>query len=386
MERVIVDKAGESSIASGHVWVFSNEVRERPAGLSAGELVEVHREKGGFLGIGYINPKSLIMVRMLTRQHVAVDQGFFERRISNALKLREGRFEGSFRVVNAESDFLPGLIIDKYEDALAIQLLTCGMEMQKEKVLGAAERVLSPRAMVLRNESPVRQDEGLPQHTQLVKGSVEQEMTIQAGPLRFLVDLLTGQKTGFYFDQRENRLLTKEFADRATVLDCFSYTCAFGLYALHFGARRASFVDSSARALELGEENMKINRLSGGEFIKADVFDFLKTSDQQYDLVILDPPSFIKSRKKVKEGEKGYIDLHKKALRRLAHGAHLFTFSCSHHMKRQRLRDVVRIAAYGRDDVYLLRELSQSPDHPVVLTIPETEYLKGLILRVERRY
>ncbi|HME44810.1 MAG TPA: class I SAM-dependent rRNA methyltransferase [Syntrophorhabdales bacterium] len=385
MERVVVDKAGENSVASGHVWIFSNEVRERPDGLSAGELVEIYTEKGGFLGIGYINPRSLIMVRMLTRQRIAVDQEFFERRISRALKLREGRFQGSFRVVNAESDFLPGLVIDKYEDALAIQLLTCGMEMQKEMVLGAAERVLSPETMVLRNESPARQEEGLPQYTQLVKGSVEPEMTIQVGPLRFLVDLMAGQKTGFYFDQRENRLLVGEFADGATVLDCFSYTCAFGLYALHFGARSATFVDTSSRALELGQENMRINRLSGGEFIKGDVFDFLKASDREYDLVILDPPSFIKSRKKLKEGERGYIDLHKKAMRRLAAGAHLFTFSCSHHMKRQRLRDVVRIAAYGKADIYLLAELSQSVDHPVILTIPETEYLKGLILRVEKR-
>ena len=218
MERVTVDKAGENTIASGHLWVFSNEVRERPDGLSAGELVEVHSEKGGFLGIGYINPKSLIMIRMLSRQQVEVDQEFFERRISNALKLREGRFEGSFRVVNAESDFLPGLIVDKYEDVLAIQLLTWGMEREKEMVLAAAERVLSPKTVVFRNESPSRQEEGLSQYTELVKGSVEQGMTIQVGPLRFLVDLMTGQKTGYYFDQRENRLLTKEFAAGAAVL------------------------------------------------------------------------------------------------------------------------------------------------------------------------
>ena len=385
MERVIVDKAGEETIASGHLWVFSNEVRERPADLPAGELVEVHREKGGFLGIGYINPKSLIMIRMLTRQPVAIDQGFFERRISKALKMREGHFEGSFRVVNAESDFLPGVIVDKYEDAVAIQLLTCGMEIQKETVLAAVERMLSPKAVVLRNESPSRQEEGLSQYTELIKGSVEQGMTIRVGPLRFLVDLMAGQKTGFYFDQRENRLLTKEFAAGAAVLDCFSYTCAFGIYALHFGARSATFVDSSAKALELGRENMRINRLSGGEFIRGDVVDFLKASGQEYDLMILDPPSFIKSRKKIKEGEKGYIDLHKKALRRLADGAHLFTFSCSHHMKRPRFRDVMRIAAYGKADVYLLRELFQCLDHPMLLTIPETEYLKGLILRVAKR-
>lgn len=385
MEHVIIDKNGENTIASGHLWVFSNEVRERPHGLTAGELVELYSEKRGFLGIGYINPNSLIMIRMLSRQRVAVDQKFFETKISKALRLREGYSEGSFRVVNAESDFLPGLILDKYEDAIAIQLLTWGMERQKEIIVAAAERVLAPKAIVLRNESPSRQDEGLPQYTELVKGAIDRETTIRVGPLRFVVDIMSGQKTGFYFDQRENRLLTREFAPGATVLDCFSYTCAFGLHALYFGARSATFVDSSAKALEIGRENMRINKLSGGEFVRGDVFDFLKMSDEEYSLVILDPPSFIKSKKKMKEGEKGYIDLHKKALRRLNDGGHVFTFSCSHHMKRQRFRDVVRIAAYGRADVYLLRELSQDIDHPVVLTIPETEYLKGLILRVEKR-
>lgn len=385
MERVVVDKSGENTITSGHLWIFSNEVRERPAGLPEGELVEVHSEKGRFLGIGYVNPKSLMMIRMLTTRRVPIDQAFFVTRISRALRLREAAFEGSFRVVNAESDFLPGLIIDKYEDALGIQLLTWGMEREKETVLAAAEQVLSPKTIVLRNESPSRQEEGLPQYTQLVKGDVEQGMTIRVGPLRFLVDLMAGQKTGFYFDQTQNRYLTREFAAGAILLDCFSYSCAFGLYALYFGARRATFVDSSSKALELGRENMRINKLSGGEFIRGDVFEFLKASDQEYDLMILDPPSFIKSKKKVREGEKGYIDLHKKALRRLADGAHLFTFSCSHHMKKQRFRDVVRLASYGRADLYLLRELSQSPDHPVLLNIPETEYLKGLIVRVEKR-
>ena len=385
MERVVVDKAAENSLASGHLWIFSNEVQERPQHLPAGELVEVHGARGAFLGIGYINPKSLIMVRILTRRRIAVDEAFFAKRISNALKWREGRFGGSFRIVNAESDFLPGLIIDKYEDALAIQMLTWGMEQQKETIIAASERVLSPKAIVLRNESPAREDEGLPHQTQVVKGDLKQETIVKMGPLRFLVDLISGHKTGFYFDQRENRLLTKEFASDAAVLDCFSYTGAFGVHALFYGARRATFVDSSARALELARENLRINKLSGGEFIKADVFDFLKSGVNEYDLVILDPPSFIKSKKKVKEGEKGYIDLHKKALRRLAQGGSLFTFSCSHHMKRQRFRDLLRIAAYAKADVYLVRELTQSPDHPVMLTIPETEYLKGLILRVLRR-
>jgi 23S rRNA (cytosine1962-C5)-methyltransferase len=385
MERVIVDKNGETTIASGHLWVFSNEVRERASHLAEGELVEVYSEKREFLGIGYINPHSLIMIRMLSRQQLPVDQTFFETKIGNALRLRRCCSEESFRVVNAESDFLPGLIVDKYEDAVAIQLSTWGMERQKEIIITAVERLLSPKSIVLRNESPSRQEEGLPQYTQLIKGNIDQEIIIRTGPLRFLVDLMSGQKTGFYFDQRENRLLTREFAAGATVLDCFSYTCAFGLHALYFGARSATFVDSSAKALDIGRENMRINKLSGGQFIRADVFEFLRASDDEYSLMILDPPSFIKSRKKVKEGEKGYIDLHKKALKRLTDGGHVFTFSCSHHMKRQRFRDVVRIAAYGRADVFLLRELSQGLDHPVVLTIPETEYLKGLIVRIAKR-
>jgi len=176
-----------------------------------------------------------------------------------------------------------------------------------------------------------------------------------------------------------------DFAPGKKVLDCFCYTGAFGLYALHFGAGSVTFVDASAQALELCRENMKLNHLKGGEFVKGDGFDFMKNSSDQYDLIVLDPPSFIKSKKKLKEGEKGYIDLNKKALRRLSQDGHLFTFSCSHNMRRSRFKDVVRIAAYGTADIYLVRELSQAGDHPVLLTIPETDYLKGLVLRVRKR-
>ena len=284
-----------------------------------------------------------------------------------------------------ESDFLPGLVIDKYEECIVLQSLTAGMERHLETIVEAAQQVLMPGAVVLRNDSPVREEEGLPQYTETLKGDVADGALIRVGPLTFKVDVLGGHKSGFYFDQRENRLLTRDYAGGASVLDCFSYTCGFGLHALYYGARSATFVDSSAKALELGQENMRMNNLSGGEFIRADVFEFLKGSDRLYDLAILDPPSFIKSKKKVKEGEKGYIDLHKKALRRVGENGHLFTFSCSHHMRRQRFRDILRIAAYGHADLYLLRELSQDLDHPVLLTMPETEYLKGLILRVHKR-
>lgn len=385
MERVVIGRDGENSVISGHLWVFSNEVLEKPAGVSPGDLVEVYGQKGRFLGVGYINPRSLICLRLLARERTTIDREFFERRIRDALRLREGRFEGSFRIVNTESDFLPGLVIDKYEECIVLQFLTAGMERKREAIIEAVEQVLSPKAVVLRSDSPAREEEGLPQYKETIKGSVADGVIIRVGPLKFRTDVLEGHKTGFYFDQRENRFLLEGYARGASVLDCFSYTGAFGLYALLFGAHSVTFVDSSARSIDLCRENMKLNSLSGGEFVKSDVFDFLKTTEKTFDLAILDPPSFIKTKKKIKEGEKGYIDLHKKALRRLADNGYLFTFSCSHHMKRSRFRDIARIAAYGAADIYLLRELSQAADHPVLLTIPETEYLKGLVLRVQRR-
>jgi 23S rRNA (cytosine1962-C5)-methyltransferase len=259
------------------------------------------------------------------------------------------------------------------------------MEGLKSVILGSLKSVFDPRAIVVRNDSPSRKEEGLPLYVEVGHGEVEKEKVITVGPLRFLVDIMSGHKTGFYFDQRENRLLMSGYAQGRTVLDCFSYTGGFGLHALHAGARSVTFVDASSQALDLCRENVRLNGLAGGRFVKADAFDFMKNSPDFYDLVVVDPPSFIKSKKKLKEGERGYIDLNKKALRRVVSDGHLFTFSCSHNMKRSRFRDLLRIAAYGTADLYLLEELGQAGDHPVLLTIPETDYLKGLVLRVKKR-
>jgi 23S rRNA (cytosine1962-C5)-methyltransferase len=385
VEQVQVDKGGEEAVVSGHLWVFSNQIRQRPAGLPDGELVDVLSEKGRYLGTGYHNAKSLIAVRLLSREKTTIDEAFFSRKIDDALRLRAPRYTGSFRVVNSESDFLPGLVIDTYEGQVVVQLLTCGMERQKEKVLAAVRETLAPRAVVFRNDGAGRKDEGLPQYVEVAEGSVDRHAVIQVGPLRFLVDILSGHKTGFYFDQRDNRMLMEAFASGRNMLDLFSYTGGFGLHALYFGARSATFVDASAAALDICRENVQLNKLTGATFVRADGFDFLKQTGERFDLMVLDPPSFIKSRKKIKEGEKGYIDLHKKALRALADGGTLFTFSCSYHMKRPRFRDIVRIAAYGLADIYLVGELTQAGDHPVLLTIPETDYLKGLIVRAQKR-
>lgn len=385
MERIEVDKGGEESIVSGHLWVFSNQIKSHALSVPEGELVEVTSEKGRFLGIGTYNRHSLITVRLLSRDRAVIDEAFFKGRMEDALKARAGCYGESFRAVNSESDFLPGLIVDKYEGQVVVQMLSAGMERQRDSIVGAVKRVFSPHAIVIRNDSTSRKDEGLAQYVEVAEGVVDRQAVITVGPLRFLTDILSGHKTGFYFDQRENRLSMKEFAPGRRVLDVFSYTGGFGLHALYFGARSVTFVDASSQALEICKENCKLNGLKGAGFVRSDGFDFLKSSGEEYDLIILDPPSFIKSRKKIKEGEKGYIDLNKKALRRLSDGGVLFTFSCSYHMKRARFRDIMRIAAYGTADLFLVREMSQAGDHPIVLTIPETDYLKGLILRVRKR-
>ena len=385
MERVGISKAAEESIQSGHVWVFSNEVVERPQGLQAGDLVHVTGERDRLLGVGYINPNSLIMIRLLSRKDRPIDEDFFGFRIGEALALRGSRFGNSFRVVNSESDFLPGLIIDKYDDYLAVQILTYGMERFKETIIAALKRVFQTKAIILRNDSPYRTEEGLPLYTEVADGSIDGQVTIRVGDLQFLVDLLSGHKTGFYFDQRESRTFLKEIVSGARVLDLFSYTCGFGLSARLWGAQSVTCVDTSESALHMGRRNMEMNGLNGIEFVRQDGFDFLRQTGKSYDVIILDPPSFIKSRKKLREGEKGYIDLNKRALRKINDNGYLLTFSCSHHMKKSRFREIVRVAAYGHADLYLVKEMSQSADHPIVLGIPETEYLKGLVLKVKKR-
>jgi 23S rRNA (cytosine1962-C5)-methyltransferase len=360
-------------------------VVERSKGLAGGDLVRVMGQRDNFMGVGYINPKSLITIRLLSRQDVPIDQEFFERRIREALKLRGSEFGNSFRAVNSESDFLPGLIIDKYEDYLTVQILTYGMERFSQTILASLKRIFAAKAIVLRNDNPYRTEEGLPLYTEVAEGSLDGQVTVRVGGLQVLVDLLSGHKTGFYFDQRDNRIALKEVASGARVLDLFSYTCGFGLTACLCGAKSVTCVDTSESALAIGLRNMELNGLQGVEFVRYDCFDFLKQTENSYDIIIVDPPSFIKSGKKVREGERGYIDLNRRALRKLDDNGYLLTFSCSYHMKKGRFRDIVRVAAYGHADLHLVKELSQAADHPIMLNIPETEYLKGLMLRVRKR-
>lgn len=386
MDKVLLNRTGR--ISSGHLWVFSNELASNPKDFEPGSLVEVYDKKGGFHGIGYINPHSLISVRLLTREREAIDAAFFHKRIQDAIDYRT-RFltnSDSFRVVFSEGDFLPGLIADKYSDCLSVQLLTLGMDKMRDLVLEALDKILSPSVIVLRNDSKSRTLEGLPLEKAVIKGDADHCPIIHEGGLALEVDLLSGQKTGFFLDQRENRAAFARFVGGGRGLDLFCYSGAWGLPLAKKGAN-VTFVDGSAAAIAITRRNSGLNDLSGScDFVEADVFDFLRreiTSGSSYDFMVLDPPAFVKSKSKIKEGLRGYKELNTLAMKLIGKGGVLATASCSYHIEKSVFAEMLQSAARDAGKHPRLLEFrSQGIDHPVLLSVPETEYLKCAFLEL----
>ena len=395
MERIIVAKA--KRLLAGHQWVFSNELAQSPARFAPGQLVELYDNKDNFLGTGYVNPRSLISVRVLTREREEIDAEFFRKRMLAAAGFRERFFvkgANAFRLIFSESDRLPGLIVDKYNDVLSVQMLTAGMEAMKETVLESLDSLFSPRAIVLRNDSRMRTLEGLPLHKEVVKGELEPLPVIEEAGVMFEVDPLGGQKTGFFLDQRENRAALRDLVRGGEGLDLFSYAGGWGVHLAYAGAHNVTCVDESEKALAMAQRNAQLNGLAGKmEFMKADVFDFLKervkegegNKNEKYDFIVLDPPAFVKSGKKLKEAIKAYTLLNGMCMRLLKPGGLLATSSCSWHLGQQDFLDMLRDAAHkqaaGRK-INLLELRFQGRDHPVLLAMPETGYLKCAFLVV----
>jgi len=377
-------------LLSGHLWVFSNELVGSPKGFSPGEAVEVHGPKDEFLGVGYINPQSLIAVRILTREKEEIGRDFFRRRIVDALHMRE-RFlknKNAYRAVYSEGDFLPGLIVDKFDGALSVQFLTAGIEAQKDTLISILDEVFDPGLIVLRNDSRVRTLEGLPLYKEVVKGTLESLPLINEDGVRFEANPYEGQKTGFFLDQAENRAALKELINGGEGLDLFSYSGAWAMHLASKGARVAC-VDESERALNEGRRNAELNGLSERiHFLKSDVFLFLEKELAQkkgaYDFIVLDPPAFVKSARKLKEAVKAYRTLNARCMGLLRRGGLLATSSCSYHLSREMFLDMLRAAAKdaGRG-ARLLALRSQGRDHPVLLSMPETEYLKCAFLIID---
>ena len=387
MKTVKLKKKEDRRILRGHPWVFSNELDRSPAECTPGEIVDVLDNTGRFIGRGTINPHSLIAVRLLTRKPEEINRDFFRKRIAAARSLRTRLgFGDSFRAIFSEGDDLPGLIVDKYAGTLVVQSSTAGIDGMLNEILAALQEEYAPTAIVLRNDTASREIEGLARETRVVHGTVSGPVTFEESGIKYRVDVLEGQKTGFFFDQRENRLALKEYVQGRRTLDCFCYVGAWALSAARFGAAEVIGLDSSEKAIALAAENAALNGLAA-QFKKADVFEELRVLEKQrerFGCIILDPPAFVKSRAKVREALKGYKEINLRAMKLLEPDGVLVTCSCSHHIDQELFREMLIDAAYsaGRQ-AKLLEMRSQARDHPALLAARETQYLKCAILTMD---
>jgi 23S rRNA (cytosine1962-C5)-methyltransferase len=387
MRRIVLAPGRDGPVRRGHPWIFSRAIAEGLSDAEPGEPVRVVAAGGAFVGVGYANPRTTIAVRICALEDTALDAAFVRRRVSAALALRRTLLPSAtaYRVVNGEGDGLPGIVVDRYGDVLVCQVLTAGAARLVPLLTEVLQELLAPRSIVERSEGGVRAEEGLPGERRLLAGvDPEVPLVIDEGDMRFLVDVLHGQKTGFFLDQRETRALVRRLSAGRRVLNAFAYTGAFSVAAARGGAVEVVSVDSSAPALELARQAWRANGLpeAQGRFVAADVFEFLRTEREPFDLVILDPPPFVRRRRDLVSGLRGYKDVNLQAFRRLAPGGWLVTCSCSQHVGRDAFRDVVASAAAdaGRPAT-LVAEAGHPADHPVALAHPEGEYLKILLLR-----
>lgn len=388
-KSVTLKKNEHHRIVSGHLWAFSNEIAATGGEPGPGDLVRLLSSSGQFLGIGTYNPHSLIAVRLLTRTDEEIGFQYFRKRIETALALRRKLYANSetFRLVHGESDFLPGLVIDKYNDLLTVQTFSCGMDRRLTLICDVLESVVHPRGIVERNESAARSLESLESRKGVLRGEAG-PVTISEFGLKYEVDLLEGQKTGFFLDQRENRRSIRRYATGGSVLDCFCNDGGFALNAAFAGASEVLGVDISDPAIGRARRNSTLNSLQERvRFETSDGFDFLPACADRgssFDLVILDPPSFTKSKRTVSSGVRGYRQIHLAAFRLLKPGGILATASCSHHLYDDKFLEIVADAAQksGRR-MTLLEWRGAAPDHPVLPAMPETRYLKFGIFSVE---
>jgi 23S rRNA (cytosine1962-C5)-methyltransferase len=382
-------KGREKPVLNGHPWIFSGAIEKTEAESESAGIADVFDHRGNWLARGLYNPKSQIRVRVLAWEKEEIDAGFFSRRFSQAAALRERLLSpatDSYRLVNGEGDFLPGLIVDRYGEFLVSQFFTAGIDAFKAVVVQTLATLFKPRGIYDHSEGGVRDEEGLPPSVGVLAGEEPPELIrIQENGINFLVDLRKGQKTGFFLDQRDNRALLSSLARGARVLNCFAYTGSFSAYALKAGANRVVSVESSRPALELARQSFALNDFPVGEgdLLRADAFSYLKNSAEAFDIIVLDPPSLAPKRGDVEAAAGGYKFLNLHALRLLEPGGLLLTFCCSQHVSIDLFQKIVFGAAVdaGRR-VQVVKRLGHAPDHPVSLHHLEGEYLKGLLLKV----
>ena len=389
--RVLRLKRGEERrLAAGHLWVFSNEIdteRTPLAAFTPGAIAQLRSHRDAFLGYAYVNPHALICARILSREAAQpVSAELIERRLTAALALRESLGDARYcRWVFGESDLLPGLVLDRYGEIVVGQIATAGMEALRESIEAAVRQTVNPRALIWKNDSAARDLEELPHLVQAAFGEIAAEVGVVEGGLTFSAPLIEGQKTGWFYDQSANRArLSRYIAAGARVLDVCSYVGAWAVTALRQGAARACCVDSSPKALEYAASNARRNGTSV-EALRADAFDALKAlgaQGERFDVIVLDPPAFIKRKKDIPQGQAAYRKLNQLALELLTEGGLLVSCSCSYHLAPEELLAAIQAAArHSGHFVQILERAGQSPDHPLHPAIPETRYLKAFFCR-----
>lgn len=373
-----------SRIFHGHDWVYASEIKKSFGNPQPGEVISLKDFKDKPLGSAIYNPRSQIVARRFSRRKQDLDRSFFLRRLQLAFTLRERLPVDPTlcRLAWSESDGLPGLIVDRYRSHLVVQTLTLAMDQRIELITGVLQELLTPDSIVVRNDSPMRKAEGLESANLVAHGENPDPVMLETGGLHLEATLLAGQKTGLYLDQLNTYDRIASLAPGKRVLDCFSNQGGFGLACARAGAASVTCVDISAEAIAAVRRNAELNDLKT-ETVEANAFDYLRSCDEQFDLIILDPPSFTRSKKALGDAMRGYKEIHLRALKLLDHDGYLATFSCSHHVSRELFLNNVRDAAVdAHRTLRLVESFTQRADHPILPTIPETEYLKGFCFQL----
>jgi 23S rRNA (cytosine1962-C5)-methyltransferase len=381
---VVISTRGVERLRLGHPWVYRSDVRSAQA--EAGAIVRVMDERGRFHGRAFYSDKSQIAVRLLTRENVPVDRAFFTERLRRAAAYRETVVENTdaYRLVHGEADLLPSIVIDRYGDYLVVQTLSQASERQKDLIVEILVELFSPEGILERNDPKVRLLEGLPQSVSVLRGDVPAEILAKENGITFVYDLAKGQKTGSFLDQRENHWAARRYAS-GEVLDCFSYQGGFALTVAE-ECEHVEGIDMGAAAVQAARRNQELNSIANVTFREGNAFDQLKEYDEvgrKFQMVILDPPAFAKNRDSLEAATRGYKEINLRALKILAPGGYLVTCSCSYHLSEALFLQLIAEAANdAKKNVVVVERRTQAEDHPILLTMPETHYLKALILKV----
>jgi 23S rRNA (cytosine1962-C5)-methyltransferase len=393
MPKLFLKPNRDRAVRRFHPWIFSGSAHRLEGADTPGDVVEVFAADGVFLGRGFFNPNSQIVCRMLTWQDEPIDAAFFQHRIASAHRLRLDLFglnatsvTNAFRVVNAEGDGLPGLIVDRYADYLVVQISTLGMSRFRNEIVAALQQAVQPRGIFERSAGAALHEEGLQPVTPVLAGAEPPPLIhIRENDLHFAVNVHEGQKTGFFLDQRENRAWAAKLGRGKSVLNGFGYTGAFSVYAKQAGAQRVVTVDSSSAAIELAKQNFALNNLETmpEDFVAADIFHFLRATTQKFDFIILDPPAFAHRQKDVENAARAYKDVNLQAIKMIESGGLLLTCSCSQPVSPDLFQKILFGAAAdtGRA-VRILGQSGHAPDHPISVYHPEGRYLQAMLLHV----